>query len=201
MTGRIKSLSTMSPSGFISADNGQNVYFHSSAVSLPGAGGLAIGQLVTFDMEGGKWPAAINVRVSPQSQPAPSAPQRGAAGTYLQYLGFEQRGANRAYRFSRISRGEDTREFIVNADLALFVKHHVGIQEGPALSLRLLSAGPNSSAPAAWPSSQSLSDGDMLAHLARRAAAGTMRGSKRNPDAGAPSPSHRMESARGWNTE
>jgi hypothetical protein len=102
---------------------------------------------------------------------------------HLQYLGFEQTGTIRAYHFKRISCGEETREFIVNADLALFLKHHVGIQEGPALSLRLLSSGPLSSVPASWPPSQSLSQGDILAHLARQPAAGTVRGRKRKVDA------------------
>ncbi|MGC9972690.1 MAG: hypothetical protein ABSE56_19075 [Bryobacteraceae bacterium] len=157
--------------------------------------------MVTFDLDGNKWPAALNVRVAAQSQAAPSAPQRSSAGAGLQYMGFEQNGSIRAYRFKRVLRGEETREYIVNADMALFVKHHVGIQEGPALSLRLLSAGPNCFAPAAWPPSKSLSDGDMLAHLARRAAAGTMRGRKRYLDIPVPLPGHRVKSAPGWNTE
>lgn len=178
MTGRIKSLSTMSPSGFIRADNGRTIYFHSSAVLPPGAVGLAAGQLVTFDLDDGKWPGAINVRVPAQGQAAPSAPQKSAPGTYLQYMGFEQSGTIRAYRFQRIARGEETREFIVNADLALFVQHHIGIQEGPALSLRLLSEGLHSTVPP----SQSLSQLDMLAHLARQPAAGKIRGRKRNLD-------------------
>jgi cold shock CspA family protein len=200
MTGKIKSLSTMRRSGFIRTDSGLNLYFDSSAVRPPGATGLVAGQLVTFDLAGNQWPAAINVRVAVQSQAAPSAPQRSSAGAGLQYMGFEQNGSIRAYRFKRILRGEETRDYIVNADLALFFKHHVGIQEGPALSLRLLSAGPDCSALVAWPPSQSLSDGDMLAHLARRAAAGTMRGRKRYLDIQAPWPGHRVKSVPAWNT-
>ncbi len=96
--------------------------------------------------------------------------KRGAR-SYLQYMGFEQTGTIRAYRFRQISPGEETREFIVTADLRLFVRYHVGIQEGPALCLRLLSAGARSSIPAAWPVSQSLSQGDLLAHLATHSAA------------------------------
>jgi hypothetical protein len=130
----VKSLSTMSPSGFIRAANGQDVCFRSSATLPPGTGGLAIGQLVTSDLDGGKWPAAINVRGPAQHQVTPRAAERHSAGTYLQDMGFAQTGSTRAHRFRRILRGEETREFIVNADLTLFVKHHVGIQEGPALS-------------------------------------------------------------------
>lgn len=95
-----------------------------------------------------------------------------SAGARLQYRGFEQTGNIRAYRFARISRGEQTREYTVSADLALFAKHHVRIQEGPALSLgRLrLSAYADGSGAPGWVLSQWLTDADMLAHLASRPA-------------------------------
>jgi cold shock CspA family protein len=175
MNGTIRSLSAMSPSGFIRAENGLNIYFESSAVLPPGFSALATGQVVTFDLAGGKWSAAINVRVPREPRAAPTAPQEHATrpGTYLQYLGFDQAGSIRAYRFRKISPGEKGREFIVNADLALFSKYHVAIQEGPALSLCVLSKGA-----AAWAPSQSISDVDMLAHLARRPAPPPPRGRK-----------------------
>jgi cold shock CspA family protein len=200
MTGRIKSLSALRRSGFIKSDSGLNLYFESSQVRPRGATGLVAGQLVTFDLDGNKWPTALNVRVKAQSPAAPGAPQVGSAGAGLQYMGFEQKGRIRAYRFKRVLRGQETREFTVSADMALFVKHHVGIQEGPALSLRLLSAVPDGSAPAAWPPSHSLSDVEMLAHLARRAAAGSIRRRKNYLDVQAPLPGHRVQSARAWNT-
>jgi cold shock CspA family protein len=181
MTGRIKSLSTLSPSGFITAASGHDVYFHSSEVLPPGGGGLAIGQLVTYDLGGGKWPSAINVRIPAQPQANPRAAVRHSPATYLKYLGFEQNGSTRAYRFRRIVRGEETREFVVSAELALFFKHHVGFQEGPALSLRLLSEGADWSTAVEWPPAQSLTDVDMLAHLARRAVGRKSHGTKRNP--------------------
>ncbi len=174
MTGRIKSLSALSPSGFISAASGNDVYFHSSEVLPPGAGGLAIGQLVTYDIGGGKWPSAINVRIPAEPQLSARVPVRHTPPTYLQYMGFEQTGSTRAFRFRRVIRGEETREFVVSAELALFGKHHVGFQEGPALSLRLLSEGADTSAPA-------LTDEDMLAHVARRAVGRKPHGTKRNP--------------------
>lgn len=196
MTGRIKSLSTLRQSGFIKADSGLNLYFESSQVRPRGAPGLVAGQSVTFDLDGNKWPAALNVRATAPTQAAPGAPQTAPAGAGLQYMGFEQTGSMRAYCFKRVLRGEETREFIVIADLALFVKHHVGIQEGPALSLRLLSAGLDCSGQAEWPTSQSLSDDEMLAHLARRAAVGSVRGRKRYLDIQAPVPGRRVK----WDT-
>jgi cold shock CspA family protein len=172
MTGRIKSLSTLSPSGFITAASGLDVYFHSSEVLPPGAGGLAVGQLVTYDVGGGKWPSAINVRVPAQPVPPRATPhvaERCPPAAYLQYMGFEQTGSTRAYRFRRVLRGEETRELVVSADLALFGKHHVGFQEGPALSLRLLSADPDGSSRVEWLPAQTLTDVDMLAYVAGRA--------------------------------
>lgn len=181
MTGTIKSLSAMSPSGFITADNGLNVYFDSSAALPDGAAGLAIGQSVTFDLDGGKWPSAINVRVPAPRQAAPRAREEQPAGTYLQYVGFEQAGSLRAYRFKRISRGDETREFVVNADLGLFAKHRVGIQEGPALSFHRVSEELSRLGPVAWPRLQcSLTDRDMLVYLASRPSA-ARRGQKRTP--------------------
>jgi cold shock CspA family protein len=179
MTGRIKSLSTLSPSGFIRADNGQNFYFRSSAVLPPGV--LATGQLVTFDLDEGEWPSAINVRVRSEQRAEAVEADRPRAGAYLQYLGFQQTGNTRTYRFRKISRGEPARDFSVNADLALFVKHRVGIQDGPALCLRLLSTGAALPAAEEWPSSQSLSDADMTAHLARRPVKGPNHTAKENP--------------------
>ena len=188
MTGTIKSLSTVRRSGFIHADSGLNLYFESSQVRPRGAAGLVAGQSVTFELDGNKWPTALNVRAAAQSPAAPGAPRGSAAGAGLQYMGFEQRGSIRAYAFKRVMRGEETREFTVNADLALFVKHHVAIQDGPSLSLRLLSEGPDNSIPAAWPPTQSLSDVEMLAHLARRATAGNPRARQRYLDIQVPLP-------------
>lgn len=94
------------------------------------------------------------------------------AGTYLRYAGFSQAGGVREYRFRRIARGEEPREFIVNADMPLLAKHHVALQEGPALCLHVLlcqwavSGAPAASAP------HSLTESDLLAHLASRPARG-----------------------------
>jgi len=197
MIGRIKSLSTIRPSGFIRMDSGLIVHFDWSSVRPPGPSGLLTGQLVTFDLDTGTSPAAINVRAV-ESQTGPIAPLNLPAGHFLQYMGFDQNGSIRAYRFKRVLHGEETREYVVTADMALFVKHHVGIQEGPALCLRLLSAGPDCSDAADWPPSQSLSDVDMLAHLARRAALGPARGRKRTLDVPAPESRRSLMGAHGW---
>lgn len=105
----------------------------------------------------------MNLLESAQDQAAPLPAEKLPPGTYLQYMGFGQIGSLRTYRFRRVARGEKAREYLVNADLGLFARHHVGIQEGPALCLRLLSETPGSR-----PTPESLTDTDMLAHLASR---------------------------------
>ncbi|MFN0167642.1 MAG: hypothetical protein ACKV22_14545 [Bryobacteraceae bacterium] len=56
----------------------------------------------------------------------------------LRYMGFEQRQSARAYRFDGVTRGAPTIHFVITADLALFLKHQIGIQEGPNLCARKL---------------------------------------------------------------
>lgn len=65
MTGTIKKLVAERRFGFIRAGNGQEVFFHASAVRDTDFESLAIGASVTFDMESGeKGPKAANVRLS-----------------------------------------------------------------------------------------------------------------------------------------
>jgi hypothetical protein len=112
-------------------------------------------------------PATISLA---QRQAEPGPAEKLPPGTYLQYVGFNQAGSVREYRFRRISRGEERKEFVVTADLSLFSKHHVGIQEGPALCLHvLLKQWAVSGVPLA-PTPRSLTEPDMLAHLASRPA-------------------------------
>jgi hypothetical protein len=58
----------------------------------------------------------------------------------LRYLGFEQRQNARAYQFDSVEKGQPSRQFVVTADLALFLTYRVGLQEGPALSASKLTA-------------------------------------------------------------
>ncbi len=58
----------------------------------------------------------------------------------LRYLGFDQLQNSRAFRFDIIAKGEATRQAVVTADMALFLRHHVSIQDGPSLCAGKLSA-------------------------------------------------------------
>lgn len=59
---------------------------------------------------------------------------------HLEYMGFEQDANIRKYIFHRIAHGEETKVFVLGADLALFRRNHVGLQEGPAMCVRVLMA-------------------------------------------------------------
>lgn len=171
MTGRIKALSAGSASGFIRAENGLNVHFEPTAVLAYDAACLAVGQMVTFDLESGDCTEAVNVYVQ-KARPAAAAIVKGQEYLPLRYVGFEQRQSARIYKFDRRSPGEETATFSVTADLALFARHHVAIQDGPSLCLRLLMSALECSA-ASLP--RVLTEGDLLAHIARRPVASARR--------------------------
>ena len=69
MTGTIKRLDVASASGVITAEDGLMVRFCPSAVLTYDVPSLAIGQVVSFDLEGGRCPKALNIFV----QRAPQA--------------------------------------------------------------------------------------------------------------------------------
>jgi cold shock CspA family protein len=165
MTGRIEIFRNGGTSGVIKAENGLTVPFEASAVMAYDVASLAEGQLVTFELESGRARKAINVCVE---KVAPRADHKSHESLRLRYTGFEQKGSIRAFRFERVAPGERTKTCTVDADMALFTKHRVGIQDGPALCLRLLEE-LNAARAADLPlSGCSLTDRDMLAHVASR---------------------------------
>jgi cold shock CspA family protein len=166
MTGIIKSLDSQDASGVITTDGGLIIGFHTSAVLAYDLPILAVGQAVGFDLEAGRHPQATNVYVKRASQASDGQKKRLEA-TRLRYVGFQQDGRIRSYRFELYAPGEARVTFTVNTDLALFTRHHVGIQEGPGLCLHLLAAELDLAGTAAGaPFKCSLTDREMLAYLA-----------------------------------
>lgn len=183
MTGRIKSLDSVTASGVITAADGLMVGFYPSAVLAYDVPILAVGQVVSFDLEGGRRPKALNVCVQ-RAAPALKAQESRVGITRLRYVGFQQVGSIRSYLFEMFAPGEQRATFTVNADLTLFTRHHVGIQEGPVLCLRLLAAEPDLAGAAAQTSlGCSLTDREMLAHLASRPVPRAKHCPKRTPPA------------------
>jgi len=103
----------------------------------------------------------------------------------IRYLGFEQQQNARAYRFDVIEKGQPSKHCVVTADLALFLAHHVGIQEGPTLSANKLVADLQSQVEG----SHELTDFDLRSHATARTLADAERAMRksghRRPLAGA----------------
>jgi len=101
----------------------------------------------------------------------------------FRYKGFEQDQNIRSYRFDGVAPGEINRQFVVAVDVALLLKHRIGVQEGPSLCLRKLS---ENGLPVA---EQALTNDDLLAFVSARSLAeerkansrrGLRRGAPRN---------------------
>ncbi len=86
-------------------------------------------------------------------------------------MGFEQVQNIREYTFHRVATGEETIIFVISTEVALFLKHHVGLQDGPVMCLRKLTAELEAQAvePVEVPAlRQALTDQDMLGYIAAR---------------------------------
>jgi hypothetical protein len=95
----------------------------------------------------------------------------------LRYRGFEQAKALRVYRFDRVEDRVPTIRYTVAADLALFLKHRVGIQEGPALCARKLTSDLEGTAEC----EHTLTNDDLLAYVSARTAADERKAAARKP--------------------
>src|SRR5712691_1025837 len=85
----------------------------------------------------------------------------------LRHMGFDQAKNIREYEFDCAADAKSVANFIVRADLALFVKHHVGLQEGPSLWLKRLSTNLETLQPVP----HELTSGDLADHVSAQAAA------------------------------
>jgi len=87
----------------------------------------------------------------------------------LRYAGFEQTGSVRTYLFDHVVIGQKSTKMVVSAEIPLFLKYHVSIQDGPALCLHVLSSAV-SNLEAANPIGPSceLTEDDIIAYLASK---------------------------------
>ena len=95
---------------------------------------------MSFELHGGHWPKATNVHLFEDRHHTPRAQEKAQEAVQLRYVGFDQAGFVRTFRFQGVVSGEPTRDYNVTGDVRMFQKYHVGIQEGPALCVRLLLA-------------------------------------------------------------
>jgi hypothetical protein len=106
----------------------------------------------------------VNICVQKTTHIAPDEAARKAG--VFRYVGFEQANAMRTYRFERTFLGEPAELFRVTTDLAMLAKHHVTIQEGPALCLRLLTIGLPASGALGF--QHALTEEDIMTHVERK---------------------------------
>jgi hypothetical protein len=95
----------------------------------------------------------------------------------LRYMGFDQTNAVRVFRFDSIVDHAPAVRYIVTADLALFLKHRIAIQEGPTLCARKLASDLE------LPDQQehNLTNDDLLAYVAARSDAEARKAAARKP--------------------
>jgi len=103
----------------------------------------------------------------------------------VRYLGFDQQRNARVYRFDVLEKGLPSRHFIVTADLALFLAHHVGIQEGPTLSASKLAADLEKN----FDGAHELTGEDLRSHVNARSLAEAQRAEGRKAARRRPTPS------------
>jgi len=95
----------------------------------------------------------------------------------LRYMGFDQTKATRIYRFDSIVDRAPAVRYIVAVDLTLFLKHHVGIQEGPSLCARKLA----SDLETVQQREHTLTSEDLLAYVTARTEAEARKAAARKP--------------------
>jgi hypothetical protein len=164
------------------------VSFRMSEVLCDDASDMVVGRLVTFDMERGKSPRAFNIRIEKRHY---NGHEKDRHWQSIRYLDYDQTGNIRDFKFERRSQGGEAISAIVSADLSLFSRHKIGIQDGPMLCLRLVMAElDGSNATGQSPFRRSLTDHDMLYHLASRPVADKKRFGRRATPASSLPPNH-----------
>jgi hypothetical protein len=165
MIGKIATYSGASASGSIKSESGENVAFDLNAVLAYDTAGVAVGREVNFEIAGGIAGKAVNIQIIRRIH---SSEARNEEARQLRYMGFESRGNVRTYKFERLSPGQEKETFAVEIDMVLFKKHHVVIQDGPALCLWLLSGDAEPGVPEPPRHPHSVTDGCIAAWVANK---------------------------------
>jgi hypothetical protein len=164
MTGRIVGLAASTRTGTIRGQDGSHFVF-SAAAFLGDFDSLAVGHRVSFLIERDGSYTALNVFREPVRTSAPG--KKLVKSPDLRYTGFHQSENVRTYSFDELM-SLHSAQHCVTVDVVILLKHHIGVQEGPALCLRKLISDLKDS-----PDSRrhQLGDEDLLALVASRAGA------------------------------
>ena len=101
----------------------------------------------------------------------------------IRYLGFDQRQNSRVYRFDVRTDGGLAKEVSISADMSIFRDRSIGIQEGPFLSGKKLTA----DLQRGWEGEHELTAADVRAYADAKALsdaqrAGTRKAPRRRPE-------------------
>lgn len=160
MTGTIIQLDNGAGSGVIKTEDGLRAVFFASAVN-GGLDALELGERVRFDYDR-TWSEVEAV----QALREPPRPTGGKPD--LRYVGFDQEGNVRHFKFDSFVTGNESRQrFVVTVDMDLFRAHHISVQDGPELCLHKLMAELESSPDV---NRHVMSDADLLSYEQTRRA-------------------------------
>ena len=183
MTGTIVALAGSARTGTIRSRDGSRLAFSDAGV-LGDFDALAVGHLVSFDLDRARpRHTAVGVFREPCGEQGPG--NRVGASPDLRYTGYHQAQSIRSYCFDAVAPGDQAQHFIVKVDMALLLKHHIGVQEAPALCLHKLAADLSAIPESAR---HELADGDLLAFASSRAAAVERKRASRTGRRGSPPP-------------
>jgi hypothetical protein len=194
MTGTIVGLAASTRTGTIRSKDGSRLGFSAAGV-LGDFDTLAVGHPVSFEVERAlPHHTATRVFREPLGSGGPAKKPDGSMD--LRYMGFQQAGNIRSYRFDALASGNAVQHFVVNVDLALMLKHRIGVQEAPSLCLRKLTADLRG---VPGTGDHELDDGDLGSYASSRAAA-VERKKPRHPFTGRrgpppPGPTNRMRAS------
>ena len=160
MTGRITGLAANTRTGTIRGEDGSHFVFCGAAV-LGNFDSLDVGHRVSFIFERDGSFTALNVF----GEPVRISAGKRAELPDLRYTGFHQIENVRTYSFAEVT-SRHSAQHSVTVDVALLLKHHIRVQEGPALCLSKLITDLKDSPESAR---HRLGDDDLLALVASRA--------------------------------
>jgi hypothetical protein len=169
VTGTIVGLPSANRTGIVRSSDGSRLVFAADAV-LGDFGKLALGDIVSYESEPARPHAAVRI-----FREVPASRSRADAIEDLRFIGFTQAASVRTYQFEAVTRGYPARQFSVTVDVTLLLKHHVGVQDAPALCLRKLSADLKKPLPAG---AHELGDDDLRLFASSRDAAHVRRAPK-----------------------
>jgi hypothetical protein len=91
----------------------------------------------------------------------------------LRYMGFDDASGVRIFKFGRLPASPETPVFTVHADVALFLKHKISFQDGPAMCSAIVASGEFGN--------HQLTDEDCLAFVSLRPSKADRKPPKRKP--------------------